>query len=254
MPPTVSRSVLCTPLRLIPLAVLCAAGTAMAADAAPDNQWHGGISIGGAYASGNSSSRNLTGTADGSKASAVDKISLNGSVNYGHSKIGGVGTTTADQLRLAGRYDYNLGESLFAFGGLETETNKAGGLESRYDLAGGLGYKLMRTAVVTADVFAGIGYSGVRYTDHTSAKGAALTLGEESAYKISDSTSFKQRLVIHPGQSDLGTLTTFDASLATAISGGWTFNTGLGVRHSSKPPVGSKATDSLLTVGFGYKF
>ena len=42
--------------------------------------------------------------------------------------------------------------------------------------------------------------------------------------------------------------------MATAIAGGWTLATALSVRHASKVPAGLKSTDTLLTVGFGYKF
>jgi putative salt-induced outer membrane protein len=233
---------------------LIAVTSAQAQAKVPDNQWHGGISVGGALASGNTDSRVLTGSADAVKENKVDKVSLYGLVNYGSNKAGGVSTTTSNQLRLGGRYDYNLSDKTFVFGGAELETNKAGGLQSRYGLNGGLGYKVIRTAVTTFDVFAGVGYSGVKFTDTTSAKGAELVLGEESTHKLSDTTTAKQRLVIRPGQNDLGTLTTFDAGLATAISGGWTLNTGLSVRSASKVAVGVKSTDSLITVGFGYKY
>jgi putative salt-induced outer membrane protein len=225
-----------------------------AAQTEPDNKWHGGISIGGAAASGNSSSQVLTGTADGAKESAIDKISLYGLANYAKSKTNGVTTTTANRLAAGARYDYNLSAQLFAFGGLDAETNKAGGLDSRYGINGGLGYKLVRTPVTTFDVFAGVGYANNKFTDGTSTDGAELLLGEESTHKLGESSTFKQRLVLRPGQGDLGNLVTFDAGLATAISGGWTLNTGLSVRYASKPAAGLKSTDSLVTVGFGYKF
>jgi putative salt-induced outer membrane protein len=220
----------------------------------PDNQWHGGISVGGALASGNTTSRVLTGSADAVKENKVDKVSLYGLVNYGSNKAGGLTTTTSNQLRLGGRYDYNLSDKTFVFGGAELETNKAGGLQSRYGLNGGLGYKVIRTATTTFDVFAGLGYSGVKFTNNTSANGVELLIGEESTHKLSDTTTAKQRLVIRPGQGDLGNLTTFDAGLATAIAGGWTLNTGLSIRSASKVAPGLKSTDTLVTVGFGYKY
>jgi putative salt-induced outer membrane protein len=233
--------------------MLLAAGAAMAQDE-PDGKWHGGITIGGAFASGNSSSRVLTGSADAAVATTVDKISLYGNVNYGRSDIDGVRTTTSDQVRLGGRYDYNLSEALFVFGGANAETNKVAGLKSRYGLNGGVGYKVIRTAETTFDVFAGVGYSTVKFTDDSSANGAEFMLGEESTHKLSESTTFKQRLEFRPGQGDLGNLATFDAALATAISGAWTLNTGLAVRYASEVAPGLKSTDTLLTVGFGYKF
>lgn len=230
-------------------ALALAAAGAMAQDK-PDGLWHGGVSIGGAVASGNTDSKTLAANADAARATAQDKITLYGVANYGRS----AGVTTANLLRLGGRYDWNLSDKLFAFGGAETETNKAGGVKSRYALNGGIGYKLVRTPVTSWDVFAGVGYSDTSFTDGSSRNGAELLLGEESSHKLSDTTTVKQRLVVYPGSSDVGTRATFDAGLATAISGGWTLNTGLAYRYASKVAAGMKKSDTLLTFGFGYKF
>ncbi len=222
--------------------------------AAPDELWHGNIAVGGAFASGNTNSKVLTGSADATRTTATDKISLSGNVNYGRNKVDGVETTTADQVRGGGRYDYNLSESMFVFGGADGETNKAAGLDSRLNLDTGLGYKVIHDATTTFDVFGGLGWSHAKFTNGTTGKGATALLGEESTHKLSDTTTFKQRVEFHPGTHDIGNLATLDAGLATAISGGWTLNTGLTVHYASKVPAGLKSTDSLLTVGFGYKF
>jgi putative salt-induced outer membrane protein len=224
------------------------------AQAEPDNKWHGGVAIGGAAASGNTSSQALSATADAARANKIDKISLYALTNYGRNTVAGVRTTTADQVRVGGRYDYNLTDTVFVFGGSEVETNKAAGLKSRYGVNAGAGYKVIRSATTAFDVFAGVGFSGVKFNDDSKADGAELLLGEESAHKLSETTSFKQRFIFRPGQNDLGNLATFDAGLATAISGGWTLNTGLAMRYASKVAVGLKSTDTLLTVGFGYKY
>lgn len=230
------------------------ASLAMAADPATDGMWHGALSAGGAAASGNTTSQSLALNADGSKATVQDKISLYGLSNYNRSQISGVNTTTSNLLRLGGRYDYNLGDKLFAFGGGEYETNKAGGLQSRENANVGVGYRAYRSADAAVDVFGGVGYNDIRYTNNLQRHGAELILGEEGSYKLSPTTSFKQRLVFYPGSNGLGRRATFDAGLATAISGAWTLNLGLSSRYVSSAPVGVKNTDTLLTMGFGYKY
>lgn len=238
--------------------LIASAGAAIAADTAPqpeDNRWHGNVSVGGAFASGNTTSTTVSATADGAKATAQDKISLSGLINYGRtSTTNDDATTTANQAWLRGRYDYNLSELMFAFGGAEAETNKVAGLDSRYGLNAGLGYKLIRQPNLSWNLFAGVGYSGVEYTDNTSANGAELLFGEESEHKFTEATTFKQRFVFRPGQGDLGNFATFNAVLATTIIDNWTLNLGLNVQYASAVPVGNETTDSLLTVGFGYKF
>lgn len=240
--------------RVLALASLVSVGFQAQAADAPDGLWHGDITIGGALASGNTTSKTLTGAANATRATVTDKTSLSGIVNYGRNKVDGVETTTADQLRAGGRYDYNLSETAFVFGGASGETDKAAGLDSRFGLDSGLGYKVVANATTTFDLFAGLGWSSARFVDGKTGQGATGLAGEESTHKLSDTTTFKQRAEFHPGVHALGNLATFDASVATAIAGGWTLDTALSVRYASKVPAGLKSTDTLLTVGFGYKF
>lgn len=242
-------------LAATPLIALLLAGNARADDPALDNRWHGNVAIGGTYSSGNTNSTTVSATADGTKASAADKINVSALVNYGSTETAASGrTTTADQAWLRGRYDYNLSQKVFAFGGGAIETNQLGGIDSRYSLNAGAGYWLLRNDINSFDIFAGVGYSGVEYTDNSSANGFELLFGEESEHKLSAGTTVKQRFSIRPGQGDLGTYATFDAGLITTIVGSWTLNLGLNVQYNSEVPAGLKTTDTLLTVGFGYKF
>lgn len=241
-------------LALNTLGALALLSQAALAQNTPDGRWHGGLSVSGAMASGNSSSRTLAANADANVATAEDKLSLYGIANYGRNKVEGVDTTTADLLRLGGRYDFNLGPQWFAFGGAEGETDKAGGVEHRYNLNGGAGYHLVKDDSTSWDLFSGVGYTGSRLTDGSTADGAQVLFGEESSHKLSETTTLKQHLVFYPGGGELGHRATFDASLATQISGGWTLNAGLSSRYASRVPEGTKKTDNLLTVGFGYKF
>jgi len=244
------------PRHTLALGALALALTSLATQAqnTPDGKWHGGLSVSGAMASGNSSSRTLAANADASKATTEDKLSLYGIANYGRNKVDGVDTTTADLLRVGGRYDFNLGTQWFSFGGAEGETNKAGGVRDRYTLNGGLGYHVLKDDFTNWDLFTGLGYTTTRLTDGSEANGAQVLFGEESSHKFSETTTLKQRLVYYPGGGDLGNRATFDAGMATQISGGWTLNAGLSSRYASRVPVGTKKTDNLLTVGFGYKF
>ena len=241
-------------LALALAALLALASQAAPAQDTPDGHWHGGLSVSGALASGNSSSRTLAANADASVATAQDKISLYGIANYGRNKVDGVDTTTADLLRIGGRYDFNLGPQWFAFGGAEGETNKAGGVRDRYNLNGGVGYHLLKNDTDSWDVFGGVGYTDTRFTDGSQANGVQVLFGEESSHKLSETTSLKQRFVYYPDGGELGDRATFDAGLATRIAGGWTLNAGLSSRYADRVPVGTKKTDNLLTVGFGYKF
>ncbi|WP_418318607.1 DUF481 domain-containing protein [Piscinibacter sakaiensis] len=239
---------------LITIAALSTAAAVQAQDKL-DGQWHGGVSIGGSAASGNTKSTALTVNADATRATDIDKVTLRGLANYGSSETrNGVKTTTARLFRLDGRYDYNLTQRVFVFGGGEVETNEPGGIDSRYNINGGAGYRIIRNDTTSFDVFGGIGYTSTDFVTGRTRSGAELLIGEESSHRISESTSFRQRLVYYPGTSEIGNRANFDAGLSTSIAGAWTLNTGVAVRYASKVDPGLKNTDTLLTVGFGYKY
>lgn len=248
----------CPPQRLWALSAACAllstASLTALAQGTPDGLWHGSISLGGAAASGNTTARTLNAAIDGARSTAADKWSVYGLINNGRSKSAGVTTKTADLWRLGTRYDFNLTDRVFAFGGGELEANKLQSLDSRFGLNAGLGYKVIRDDRTTWDVFGGVGWARAEYSTGFTNQGMELLLGEESTHKLGESSSFKQRFVFYPGQNDLGSRATFDAVLATQIVGAWTMSLGGSARYASKVPAGTKKVETLLTVGFGYKY
>ena len=244
----------------IALATLCTAGAAWAqATVKPDGQFRSSLGLGASLSSGNTKAQNLSFTGDGVRATATNKTSLFGNVQYARS--GGI--TTAEQLRLGGRQDHDLGGALFVFGGLDFERNKFANLQLRSQLSGGLGWHAIKTPNTTWDLFAGLGYTSDRYIARTLIAGAnrsqysyaTLVLGEESTHKLSDSTSFKQRLSLTPNLNDRGEFrATWDAGLAVSMSKAMNLNVGFSLAHNSDPGVGRKTTDSLLTTGVSVKF
>jgi putative salt-induced outer membrane protein len=224
-----------------------------------DGQWRSVLSLGLSSASGNSSSSNLSLLGDGVRATKQDKWSIYGSALYGRAS----GTTTANILRLGTRYDWNLSEKLFAFGGLDLEKDGVAKLSLRTGLSGGLGYHVIKDANTTFDVFGGIGYTSDSYgvarfidnSNRTSYSYMNLVLGEESTHKLSETVSAKQRFVFYPNMKNRGEyLARFDAGLSAAISKSSNVTVGLAVRQNSDPGVGVKKTDSFFTVGLGMKF
>lgn len=241
------------PFALIVLIGLAGAGPA-GAQSQPDGLWHGGLSVGGSAASGNSKTRVLTANAEFTRETSEDKVTLRGLLNNGSSRSGGVSTTTARLLRLGGRYDNSLGDKWFAFSGAEAETDRVQGLNARWNANTGLGRHMVRNDDLSFDLFAGVGYSRSGFKTGEVRKGPEFTLGEESTHRINQLTSFKQRLVLYPGPASVGSRATLDATLATTLVGAWTLNAGGAWRYTSKVPPGVVKSDSLLTLGLGYKF
>lgn len=251
-------------MRLIPtvlsLVALASAGAVQAqATVKEDGQFRAAVGAGASYTSGNSSSTTLSLTADAVRATKEDKITLYGNLQYARAN----GVTSNNRAKAGGRYDWNLSSDLFAFGALDGEMNKPANLSSRISPSAGMGWHVIKTADTTFDVFGGAAYTADRYVNATLIDNTArssysywsLVLGEESTHALSDTTAFKQRLVIKPNLTNSGMYTaTFDAGVSVAMTKTLNLTAGLSVNHNSDPGVGYKSTDTLLTTGVSMKF
>lgn len=224
----------------------------------PDGQWRAAFGLGASMSSGNSKGNNLSLSGDGVRATTQDKVSLYGSGQYASS----AGTTTAEQMRLGGRYDRNVSTDLFAFGGLDLDRNKFANLQLRSRLSGGLGYHVLKAPDTTFDLFGGLSFTADKYIDpmvvdsrsRSSYSYAGLLLGEESTHKLSDTTSFKQHLVLVPNLKNGGEyLANWDAGLGVSMSKSMSLNVGFSLARNSDPGFGRKTTDTLLTTGLSVK-
>ncbi len=252
-----------TSLKLSLIALLGATSTAAMAQAKPDGQWRGTGGAAFAASSGNTSSTSMLLNADAVRATAGDKTSLGGAINYATNKSGGASQTTANRWGLFGQYDLNLSPSTFVFGKLGLEGDKLIDLSLRTALAAGLGYKLINTEQTTFDLFGGLGHTTDKYGSTQTIAGrrassfsrASLYLGEASSHKLSPTVSFKQRLELYPGLSgDKALLASFNAGLAVAMSSTLNLNVGLTDSYNSKPPAGAKKNDLALFTGVNLKF
>ena len=249
--------------RLACLALGCVAVSGAMAQAKTDGLWRGSGGAALSMTSGNSTTSSLLLTVDAARATASDKISLGGMINYAKNKTGGVEQTTSDKWAGFGQYDYNLTPRMFVFGRLGLEADRLVDLSLRTSLAGGLGYKIINTEQTTFDVFGGIGYTTDRYSvDQTIAdktgrtfSRASVYLGEASSHQLSPTVSLKQRLDLYPGVSgDKAVLAKFNAGLSVAMSSTLSLTVGLTDAYNSKPPAGTKSNDVGLFTGINVKF
>lgn len=240
-------------------AVLACGAVQAQATVKDDGQFRYSLGLGASNASGNTRATNLSLAADGVRATKQDKVTLYGNAQFAKSN----GTTTGEQFRLGGRYDYNLSAQTFAFGGADLERNKFANLKLRGALSAGLGYNVIKTDATTFAVFGGVGHTSDQYIAATRVDGALRTkyayanlmVGEESTHKLSATTSFKQRLVLLPNLKNSGEFrANFDAGLAVAMSKAMNLNVGFSAAHNSEPGAGRKATDTLLVTGISVKF
>lgn len=235
-------------------AALCS-GTVFAQANQQDGQWRGAVTGALSISSGNTKSTSFSLGADASRATKDDKWSIYATSLYGKRDDGATGSTkTADNVRAGTRYDYNLTPLIFGFGLLELERDKLIDLDLRSTIGLGLGYHVIQTKETTFDVFAGLASTRSKFSDRSSTA-TELLLGEESSHKISETTSFKQKLTIYPNLKDSGEYrSVFDAGLSVAMSKNMALTVGLQNKYNSEAPAGTKKSDTLLITGVSVKF
>jgi putative salt-induced outer membrane protein len=221
--------------------------------------WRSTLGLGANYSTGNTRASTFSANADAVRSTAQDKWTLYGNAQYGKTD----GVTSANLMRLGTRYDRDIGASFFGFGTLDLEKDEIALLKLRTAYGTGLGLHWIKTETTTFDVFGGLGYTMDRYDEPRIVDGelrsrynyANLLLGEESTHKLTDNTSFKQRLVVYPNLEDRGEYRAqWDAGLSVAMTQTISLNVGLAMRHNSDPGPGVKRTDTLLTTGVSVKF
>jgi hypothetical protein len=128
------------------------AGAGAAATAVPissiksinqNEDWTGSLVAGGLITRGNSDTDAFNLSFDVTRRTDIDRIDINGQYLFGRQKNPDTGekTTTTDNWRLAGEYDYFLTKQLYAFGSAGIEKDRIANLNLRFAPAVGLGYQ-----------------------------------------------------------------------------------------------------------------
>lgn len=248
------------------LALLAAMQSVCAADAMPppkDGHWRGAGGAALSTTSGNTETSSVLLNLDASRATDDDKISLGGVANYARSKKDGVRTTTANKAGAFGQYDRNFAPRWFGFGRLALDKDALIDLSLRSALAGGVGYRVIDTDTTNFTLQGGLGYATERYgspqtiagdTDTRFAR-TSVFLAEESAHKLSETVSLKQRLEANPSiGGERGVLVKFNANLAVALNSTLSLNVGVIDTYNSEPPVGAVNNDLTVFTGVNVKF
>lgn len=252
---------------LLLLAVMAICENAFADEAILDGKWRGSGGAALSISSGNTNSKSLNLTADAARMTSDDKLSLYVQILASRSESTANGvtstSTTANQWMAGTRFDHTVSGEIFGFGGLEFSRDQIKALALRSVASGGLGYHLIKTDQNQWDIIGGLAYRADQYSPpgllinnemKNSLSTTELLLGEESSHSLSESTSFKQKLVVNPNLSRNGNRAAFDASLLVALNKTMSLSMTLQDRFDSRaqPPV--KNNDMLFFTGINVKF
>jgi putative salt-induced outer membrane protein len=219
-----------------------------------DGLWRGSLSAGLSAASGNTESVSFNVGAEGARARPADKLTFYLSGLYGTKSNHGRTAKTAHQIRGGAKYDFNLSESMFAFGTLDLERDRLQELDLRSVFGTGFGAHMIKTTATTFDVFGGLTYNREAFFEETRNAAESL-LGEESAHKLSENTTLKQRFSYYRKlQGHAEFRAGLDASLVVAITRSIGLQLTVSDRYLSNPQPGIKNNDFLFLTGISVKF
>lgn len=205
-----------------------------------DAQWRYAVGAGASIASGNSESKQLSFSGDAVSARADDKFTLSGKL----LRVSGQGVTQSDQLSAAMRYERDFSKRWFGFGEFDGLRDRPANLQLRLGSSLGVGFHLVQAERNSFDVFTGIGYLDNRYyqpvvvADLLRANYSHLEylIGEESRTRMTDSTSFNQKLTFYQNMRNTGSYrAVLDAGLSVAIDNRFSLNASIAWRYNSDP-------------------
>lgn len=231
----------------------------------PDGAWRGTLGAGLSATAGNTESVGANLSLDAVRATDSNKLTIFGQALYAESHKDGVTTKTADQWRLGGRHDWGRKDSsAYLFGSATFERDAMRQLELRSAVGTGVGYRLLREPERSFEVFGGMGYRGDRYTDPGSVVDGRLVshyetlelmLGEESARRLSSSTTWQQRLMLFPNLSSGGEYrASFETVLSVAMTSNLSLTLSLVDRYDSQAATPLKHNDLLVFTGINVRY
>lgn len=225
----------------------------------PDGQWRSLFSAGASLARGNTSATTLSASADVVRLTDDDKWAFNANAQYGRSD----GEQSANRFAATGLHSRNFTPDWFGFGQVDLLRDTPANISSRTMLGGGVGYHLLKSEWHTWDLSAGLGYTWDRFVQPTEIDGALrsrdqhadLLLAEESSHKLTDSTSFKQKLSVYPNLQDSGAVrAVFDAGLSVAMTERLALTATVSHRYDNRPAEGLGRNDTLFVTGVSWRF
>ncbi|MFL6628326.1 MAG: YdiY family protein [Burkholderiaceae bacterium] len=225
----------------------------------PDGQWRSLFTAGASIATGNTDAKSASLGADVIKLTTTDKWALTGAAQYARS----AGATTANHVGGSALYSSDFTPQWFGFGELDLLHDLPSDLSLRTTLGSGIGYHVVKKPDQSFDLSAGLAYTMDRYRheqviqDETRRRydHAELLFAEESNNKLSDTTTFKQKLTVYPNLRDTGDVrTVFDAGLSVAMTRQLALTATLSHRYDSRPGEGLGRNDTLFVTGVSLRF
>ncbi|MFO6419458.1 YdiY family protein [Hylemonella sp. W303a] len=232
--------------------------------------WAANIGAASSSTSGNAHTRNVNLVLDAQRRTEVNKLSINGEFVESRSEVvdeetnNRRETTTAFRELVGLRYDHNLSEHVFAFGGMEFSHDRVALLDLRQVYSSGFGYQFLRGERHAWDVLGGLSYRQDAYLKQgveidgeprMQLQVYELMMGEESTHHLTRAVQFQQKLAVNRNLGEVeGTRGQLDMGLQIALNRTLSLSMKLQRRYDGMARAPVERFDTLVFTGINMQF
>lgn len=221
------------------------------------DSWTGSLVAGGLITRGNSETEALNFSADATRRTENDRLNLTGQYLFARQKDQDTGdkTTSTDNWRLGGKYDYFFDEQLYAFGSVGIEKDRIANLNMRLTPAAGIGYQWVERADFNFFTEAGLAWVYEDYEGEGSSENVSLKLAYHVDKKLREGLSIFHNMTFYPSLESLNQyyfLT--DAGLRADLTSNFFTEFKVELKYDSNPAEDSSREDVRYILGVGWSF
>ncbi len=217
----------------------------------PPTQWHGSLSLALKVTDGNTHNQSFLFAAEGTRATEDDLFLLRAIFRYGQQD----GVLTERNAYGLAKYNYTFYEGLYGYLSTELLSDRFKDLDLNTVVSAGVGYVVFKEDWIDLAAEAGIAYIDNNFHEvddeaHIGGRAAArlrvaLPLGFE----------FRDNLTVYPNFEDSQDYQARnEATLGTALGGGWSLLGGMITDFDNEPSPGLRKYDDTYFLGLGYTF
>lgn len=230
------------------IGVLMAAPLMAAEEEAPSGPWAGKASLGYLATSGNTDNSNLNtafeiGYTAGNWAHLFDASAIFATEDS---------DTTAEAYAAGWKSERKLSEVNFLYGRLNWRKDRFSGYDQQFAQTVGYGRRLIEKERHTLSGEVGLGARQSELADGTDENEAIMTGGLYYAWKLSDTATFTQDLLLESGSEN--TYLESKTALSARLVGNLALVASYTIKSNSDVPLGTEKTDTFTALALEYAF
>ncbi len=215
------------------------------------DNWHGGLNLGVSLSKGNTDVSNLSFSADPSRATSRDRISL----FFSTLRSAEDGRTTGNLSKLSGRYDRFLTDNFFTYGNGVYDKDEKATLDYRYREGGGFGYQFKKGDHTDLSLRGGVAALQEKFAGRDRSTSGLGNIGLDlrsawlAPFAVTASTNYSPFL-----QGDSRYLLEGLLGIRLPLFGSLNFGLDFVDNYYSSPPGGTKNNDLRILSTLGWAF